>query len=166
LLPGKARTYAPRAHPAIIKVPASRERLSVIAAMTTNGNLYRSIYYESIGGYRVALFLRHLVRNLSSRLLVIWDGSPIHRADPVANFLASKEGRHVWVERLPPYAPDLNPAEGIWSYLKTVELKNVSSLNLDILHEELVLAMARLRTKPKLIQSFFGQADLDISDLV
>lgn len=166
LLPVKGRTYAPLAHPSIIKAPLSHDRLSVIAAITANGNLFRSIHYESIGAYQVALFLRHLVRNLSRRLIVIWDGSPINRAEAVANFLSSKEGKGVQIEKLPAYAPELNPAEGIWCYLKTVELKNIVSLNLDLLHEELVLAMARLRTKPRLIQSFFGQSELDISIVV
>jgi hypothetical protein len=61
-----------------------------------------------------------------------------------------------------PYAPDLNPDEGVWQYLKNVELRNVSCKDLKHLRQELQLAIMRLRNKPQLIQSFFGQAGLPI----
>ncbi len=52
-------------------------------------------------------------------------------------------GRHL--EQLPGYAPDLNPDEGIWNYLKRVELGNVCCANLDQLHQALIRATERLR---------------------
>ena len=65
------------------------------------------------------------------------------------------------VERLPPYAPDLNPVEGSWQHLKHVEMRNVASLDLEELHLELHLAIGRLRQKPHLIRSFFVGAGLE-----
>ena len=53
-------------------------------------------------------FLMYLQRVVGERLLVIWDGSPIHRRAEVQEFLASTRGQ-VWVEALTGYAPDLNP---------------------------------------------------------
>ena len=58
-------------------------------------------------------FLRHLMRQIPGKLLVIWDGSPIHRAQAVKDFLASGASQRLQLERLPGYAPDLNPDEGI-----------------------------------------------------
>jgi len=55
------------------------------------------------------------------------------------------------VEPLPAYAPDLNPVEWMWRHLKEVELGNVSCLDLDELHQELHLALGRLREKTSLI---------------
>lgn len=51
------------------------------------------------------------------------------------------------MEQLPGYAPDLNPDEGIWQYLKNVELKNVCFENLEALKKQLRLAFERLRHK-------------------
>jgi hypothetical protein len=51
-------------------------------------------------------FLKHLLRVAGRRLLVIWDGSPIHRRAEVTEFVASTRGK-VWLEALPGYAPDL-----------------------------------------------------------
>ncbi len=66
------------------------------------------------------------------------------------------------VERLPAYAPDLNPDEGVWQHLKGVELRNLCCRDLDHLSAELSLAFKRLRKRPSLIQSFFAGAGLDI----
>ena len=58
-------------------------------------------------------------------MLLIWDGSPIHRGRAVKEFLSAGAANRLHLERLPGYAPDLNPDEGIWNYLKRVELGNV-----------------------------------------
>jgi transposase len=47
----------------------------------------------------------------------------IHRGKAVKEFLASGGARRLQLERLPGYAPELNPDEGIWKHLKYVELK-------------------------------------------
>jgi hypothetical protein len=57
------------------------------------------------------------------------------------------------LEQLPGYAPDLNPDEGIWNYLKRVELGNVCCADLDHLHRELIRAKERLRHKKEIIGS-------------
>ncbi len=56
----------------------------------------------------------------------------------------------VRVERLPAYAPDLNPVEWLWRHLKEVELRNLTCLDLDQLYLEFHLALGRLRQKPRL----------------
>jgi hypothetical protein len=47
----------------------------------------------------------------------LWDGLPSHRSRPMQGFVPSQRGWLV-VERLPGYAPELNPVEGVWSNLK------------------------------------------------
>jgi transposase len=58
-------------------------------------------------------FLKHLMRQIPLKLLVVWDGSPIHRGRAVKDFLSSGAAGRVQLEQLPGYAPDLNPEEGI-----------------------------------------------------
>jgi len=78
----------------------------------------------------------------------------------VKEFLSGKGCVHL--ERLPPYAPELNPDEGVWQHLKKVELRNLCCRDLNHLHSELALAIGRLRQKPNIIQSFFAHAKLAI----
>ncbi len=64
-------------------------------------------------------FLRLLLRKIPGKLLVIWDGSPIHRAKVIKEFLAAGAAKRLHLERLPGYAPDLNPQEGVWNAAQT-----------------------------------------------
>jgi transposase len=112
---------------------------------------------DAFKGPDIVRFLKHLLHQIPGRLLVIWDGSPTYRGQAVKDFLASGAAKRVDVERLPGYAPDLNPDEGIWQYLKRVELWNVSCKNLDRLRCELRKAKERLRHKTHIIQACIRQ---------
>jgi transposase len=149
LLPGRVNTYAPEGHTPILHEWQARDHLSVMGDVTPAGRIYVLVRRTSLNGLHTIEFLRHLIRHIGSRLLVIWDGSPIHRRAEVRDFLAGAEGRGVHVERQPPYAPDLNLVEGAWQHLKHVELRNMVFLDLEDLHLELHLAIGRLRQKPR-----------------
>jgi transposase len=161
LLPGKVRTYAPEGRTPILHEWLTRDHLSVMGGVTLTGKLYVLVRQESLNGLHSIEFLKHLIRHIGPRLLVIWDGSPIHRRVAVKEFLACAAGRGVRIEYLPPYAPELNPVEGSWQHLKHVEMRNLVSLDLEELHLELHLAIGRLRQKPRLIRSFFVGAGLE-----
>jgi hypothetical protein len=60
---------------------------------------------------------------------VIWDGSFIHQRE-VRTFLANGGAQRIHQERLPAYAPDLNPDEGIWQQPKHIEMRNLCRANL------------------------------------
>lgn len=107
---------------------------------------------------RVVAFLRVLLRKITGKLLVIWDGSPIHRAKVIKEFLAQGAAKRLHLERLPGYAPDLNPQEGVWNLLKRRELKNLCCQSLSHLRQELVRAKERLRHRRDVLQSCFAHA--------
>ena len=94
-----------------------------------------------------------LLRKLAGKIVIIWDGSPIHRGQEIKAFLKRRAAKRLHLEQLPGYAPDLNPDEGIWNYLKRVELGNVCCANLDQLHQALIRARERLRHKKEIIKS-------------
>lgn len=160
LLPGIVRTYAPQAQTPVLHEKQTRDHLSVMGGMTPAGRVYTLVRQESLNGLHSIEFLLHLQRVAGERLLVIWDGSPIHRRAAVKEFVASTHGK-VWLEALPGYAPDLNPwDEGGWHHLKDVEMRNLACRDLEELHQEFHLAVGRLRQKSHLIQAFFAQAGL------
>jgi transposase len=162
LLPSVVRTYAPEAHTPVLRAKLTRDHLSVMGGMTPAGRLYTLVRQESLNGTHSIEFLVHLMRVASERLLVIWDGSPIHRRVIVREFVSDSRGK-VRLEALPGYAPDLNPwDEGGWHHLKNVEMRNLVCGDLEHLHEEFHLALNRLRQKAWLVQSFFKQAGLMI----
>lgn len=161
LLPGVVKTYGPEGETPIVDEWQTRDHLSVMGGVTPQGKVYSLVRPTSLNGLHTIEFLLHLGHVVGDRLLVIWDGSPIHRRAEVQEFLA-EVGDKIHLERLPPYAPDLNPVEWLWRHLKEVEMRNLMCLDLEELHMELHLALDRVRQRPRLIQSFFAGAGLEI----
>ena len=159
--PHRCRTWAPRGQTPVLQYHFNWKMLSAMAWVTW-WNFYFRLFPGTIRSPQVIEFLVHLGHEAGDRLLVIWDGSPIHRRAEVTEFVSGTRGK-VWLEALPGYAPDLNPwDEGGWHRLKNVEMRNLVCRDLDELHQELDLAVGRLRQKPHLVRSFFAQAGLKL----
>jgi transposase len=90
----------------------------------------------------VVRFLPPLLRKIRGKLLVIWDGSPIHRGQLIKDFPRHGAAVRLHLEQMRDYAPELNPDEGIWKYLKRVELGHVCCP--DLRHKRAVI-QARIR---------------------
>jgi len=162
LLPGRVRTRAPRGATPLLRLPLTRDHLAAISGVTKRGRLFLRLQDAAVRGPDCVAFLRQLAAKIRGRLLVIWDGAPIHRAQPVEDFLRTRTGRRFRLETLPGYAPDLNPDEGIWQYLKRVELRNVLCADLDHLRDELTRAAKRLRHKADVIQGCVRQVGIAV----
>lgn len=159
-LPSVVRTYAPTGRTPVIKELLTHDHLSAISGITPEGKLYLMVQEQPYRSPDVVRFLRHLLRHLPGKLLILWDRSPIHRSGVVKEFLAGGAAARVHLELLPAYAPELNPDEGIWSYLKGVEMKNLSCHSLAHLRHELRKAKERLRHKQQVIRACFQQPGL------
>jgi hypothetical protein len=163
LLPSVVRTYGPQGQTPVVDKKLSRDHLSVMAGLTPAGKLYTLVRREALTSSESVVFLKHLLLQAGNQLLVIWDGSPIHRWGEVREFLATEGAKRIHLEALPGYAPDLSPLDqGCWHQLKDVELANLSCMDMEELHLQFDLAVGRLRPKPHLIQSFFAAAGLSL----
>jgi transposase len=158
LLPMLVRTYAPLGHTPILRVPLTRDHLSAIGGITPEGRLFMQMQEQAYRAEDVVAFLRLLLRKIPGKLLVIWDGASIHRAKAIKEFLAAGAAARLHLERLPGYAPDLNPQEGVWNLLKRRELKNLCCQHLSQVRDALVRAKERLRHQRKILQSCFLHA--------
>jgi transposase len=122
-----------------------------MGGITPEGKVYTLTRQESLNGLHCIEFLLHLGRVAGTRLMLIWDGSPIHRREEVTGFVSDTHGK-VRLEALPGYAPDLNPWDaGGWQHLKHAEMRNLVCPDLEELHLEFHLAVGRLRRKRHLI---------------
>lgn len=68
-------------------------------------------------------FLGGVLRRLRGQVVVVWDGGSSHKGEPVRELLR-RFCRRLHLERLPAYAPDLNPVEWVWGHLKYGQLAN------------------------------------------
>jgi transposase len=159
-LPSVVRTSAPVGQRPILREWWTRAHLSAISAISPEGKLYFHGQDRAINSADVVAFLEPLLREVPGQMVIIWDGSPIHRSHTIKEFLANGASPRLHLERLPAYAPELNPGEGLWQQLKGVELRNVCCFNIPPLRHELCAAVKRVRRKPRILQGFFRGAGL------
>jgi hypothetical protein len=93
---------------------------------------------------------------------LLWDGLPAHRSRAMRAWL-NRQRSWLVVERLPAYAPELNPVEGLWSSLKAVELANLTSPTLAEVIHQAHQGIERVRRTPHLAYSFLRHAGLSVS---
>lgn len=162
LLPSVVKTYGRKGQTPVLDEWQTHDHLSVMGALTRDGQVYTLVRRESLTGVETVAFLEHLGRQIQGPVLLIWDRSPIHRRGSVTEFLEAIGVAGLRIELLPAYAPDLNPVEWLWRHLKEVELANLGCLDMEELHQEFHLAVGRVRGKPRLFPSFFEGAGLSL----
>ena len=118
--PTRVRTWAPRGQTPVLQYHFNWHQLSVMAGLSVR-RFYFRLFPGAIRGPQVIEFLKALRTQLRRPLLVLWDGLPAHRSRLVRDYLESLDGA-IQIERLPAYAPELNPVEYLWAYLKQHEL--------------------------------------------
>jgi transposase len=114
--PCRARTWAPKGETPVLQYRFSWKQLSVIAGISY-WRFYFHLFNGSIKSPQIVEFLKALQTTIGKKLLIIWDGLQAHRSKLVRAHVEAQRGRIV-IERLPAYAPEMNPVECIWGYLK------------------------------------------------
>ena len=109
-------------------VGRSYRKISAMAglAMTLNGRrvrlFFRLLPNRNFGGDECVAFLEQLKQNVKGRIILVWDRLQAHKGRSVTRFLNCN--RRVETVLLPGYAPELNPVEYVWSWLKYHALSN------------------------------------------
>jgi transposase len=117
------------------------------------------LFPGSIRSAQVVVFLKHLLRHIRGKVLIIWDGLRSHRSRMVSEFVIGTRGR-LELEFLPAYAPELNPVEYLWGHWKGHELPNFCPTNFLDLSFHARKALRRMRRRPTLVTAFWKQAEL------
>lgn len=156
--PTRARTWALRGQTPVLQETFNWKSLSIIGGLALWRFLFQ-IHAGSVKSLQVIEFLRHLQRHIPGKIMVLWDGAPIHRSLLVKEYVASTGGTVV-AERLPAYAPELNPVEYMWGHLKTHEIANLIATHAWELSLEATAALRRMRRRPSIITACYSQAEL------
>ena len=122
LIPSVRKTWSPVGQTPILLHRYRHDRISAISGIAVSPKrfhctLYCQLYEDNIQGEEVAVFLRHLLRQVRGHLIGLLDNGKTHRSDPVGELLVRTSRLHL--VPFPPYAPELNPDEGVWNHLKS-----------------------------------------------
>lgn len=138
------RTWAVRGQTPIITAKASWGKLSTIGAITTGGQFLQHTRSGAIRGAQVVAFCHHLLRHIQGEIVVLMDNARIHKTKALRAFVEQQP--RLTVEYLPPYAPELNPIERVWAYVKGSVLANFCPKTVSELKERLNAAWQRVRS--------------------
>jgi transposase len=162
LIPSVRKTWSPVGQTPVVHHRYSHDRISAISGIAVSPrrfhcSLYCQLYEDNIQGEEVAVFLRHLLRQIRGHLIVLLDNGAIHRGDPVQELLARTRRLHL--VPFPAYAPELNPDEGVWNHLKNLLANgrpDTQAELMDVLADEI----CRLAAAPDLLRGCIQQSEL------
>jgi hypothetical protein len=161
------RTWAPRGETPILRQRTrSRQKVSAAGVVTISPQrrrfgLYVAFYpNQNITAAVLVDFLRALRRHVRGPLILIWDRLATHRARSTKAFLARCPQVHTVL--LPPYAPELNAVEYVWSYFKGGPLANHAPDNADELARTGVRHARLIAGRQRLLRGFVRATGLPL----
>ena len=163
LIPTVRRTWAPKGKTPLLRHSYRRDRISTISALTVSPRrarlgLYVQFHRKNISGVEVLRFLRGLKRHLRGPIVVVWDGGSIHYKQLVRDYVG-RLGSRLYVYRFPGYAPELNPAEYVWTNAKR-RLSNGTPEDIDRLGADLQVAIRRIARSQRLLRACLRRSTL------
>lgn len=156
--PTRVRTWALKGESPVVQFHFNWDHVSIIAGMHLSGVTFR-LHDGAIHKEEVVEFLKALNAHYRRKLLIIWDGAKPHRSHLVRDYVTSTGGQIV-VERLPAYAPEMNPVEYLWAWLKRHALANYCPHTLDELHHDARAKLKSAQRRSAIITACWSQAEL------
>lgn len=156
--PTRVRTWAPKGQTPVIQFHFNWKQLSTIAGVTISNAFFR-LHEGTIKSPQIVEFLKALAKQIGRPLLIVWDGLRAHRSRLVRDYVDTLDGR-IEMAFLPPYAPDMNPVEYLWAWLKRHALANYCPNNIAELAFTARGKLKSAQRRTTLIAAFWKQAEL------
>jgi transposase len=167
LTPVVRRTLARRGERVFMRCWEKHDRISVISCITLSpqamrvGLYFRLLVNHNAHGEDIRDFLDYLTRRVPGEWTVVWDRHKIHSRSSVVKQWLVKHPR-VMVEDFPPYDPDGNPDEWVWSWAKYGTLCNLCSADLEELYDYVLQALEDLKHDHYMLASFVMDAGVPL----
>jgi transposase len=161
------RTWAPKGQTPVIKINRPHDRISVIGAITIrHEDRYFAFHYKLSAdniNFRVPTvvkFIEELRNKLRGEMTLIWDEIPIYWGSVMKQYLVDHPS--IEAHTFPPYAPERNPVDMAWGYVKYSRRANYCPYDLKELRAMLNQEFARLKRRRNLLKSFFAHTGLSL----
>ena len=148
------RTWGKKGQTPVVERPGQRQTISAASAVNAKGGFWYCTYEGGLTAELFVRLLRQLMRHRVRPVHLVVDGLPAHKTRLVKDYVASTEGR-LTLHFLPGYAPDLNPDELVWSYVKRTGVARKPLRKGEKLREKIDAQLAAIKRAPALVRSFF-----------
>jgi transposase len=152
------RTWGERGKRPVVRVAGGRQRVNIISAISPSGRCWWRSYGGTLTALRYQGFLTDLLHDIRGEIVLVIDSHPAHVAKSTRTFLRAHRKR-LKVFTLPAYAPDLNPDEHVWSYVKSLFRQEPVSMGED-LKDSVNDEMSELARDRKRVIGFFGHPEV------
>jgi hypothetical protein len=167
LIPPVRRTWSPRGHTPLLRHRFGWKKASMAAALgyRPDGAAARLCFHLQQPSYDTDALIGVLDQLANfyagQRVVLIWDGLSAHWSTRMRSYL---DGHHDWlrVQRLPAYAPELNPVEYLWANLKAVELANLPTTTLAAVADAAEQGIQRVCKHEDLVMGFLAHTGLTL----
>lgn len=153
------KTWGQKGKRAVVATSGRRQSINAVSAVTESGKFWFDVYSGSMNATRFVEIVRKMIRWRRRPLYLVVDGHPSHRSKLVKQLVEESNGM-LEIHFLPGYAPDLNPDEFVWNYLKTVGPSREPLRANETLKERVISILRYIKNTPKLVRSFFKSAEL------
>jgi transposase len=152
--PNLRRTYGLKGKTPVVKTTGQRQKVNVISAVTAQGAFWCQVYTHTLKQGPFIEFLQEFMSSRREKVFLVLDSHPAHIANSVKEYVQSTQGK-LELHFLPPYAPELNPDEFVWNYLKGTGVARKPLRKHESLKERVEADLAKLKGDRKLLRSFF-----------
>jgi transposase len=152
--PPLGRTYGLKGKTPVVKTSGQRQSLNVISAVNARGEFWAVTYSGKLNAEAFVVFLENFLRSWTGKVFLVVDGHPAHKAGLVKASVQKVQGR-LELHFLPPYAPDLNPDEFVWSHMKQNGVSKKPLKQNESLQKRIDQDLNALKGNRELVRSFF-----------
>jgi transposase len=152
--PVLGRTYGLKGQTPVVATSGQRQSINAISAVNAKGAFWYDVYSGKLNAARFVEFLGAFLKGRRKPAFLVVDGHPSHTAKAAKAYVQSTGGR-LELHFLPPYAPDLNPDEFVWSYSKGNGVSKKPLRQNESLKERVVEDLEAVRRNKRLVKSFF-----------
>jgi transposase len=149
-------SYSPVGQTPVIDGTGKRFKCNMISALSNRGQLQFMIFKANFTVGVCLRFLRRLLQHNRRKVVLIWDGHPVHGSAAVAAFVAENAAR-LKVYRLPSYSPDLNPDEWVNNDVKSNALGRKRPRTQQQMIRHIRAHMHKRKNDPALVRRFFQE---------
>jgi transposase len=151
----QGRTWSRKGQTPVIDVPAQRQTISAASAVNAKGAFWFATYQGGLNADLFVAMLRLLMRHRRRPLFLVLDNLATHKAKVVMEYVASTAGK-LELHYLPGYAPELNPDELVWNYMKRTGTARRPLAKGEKLQDCIEADMMAIQFNPSLVRSFFS----------
>ena len=156
--PNVRRTWSKKGKTPIVKTAGGWTNRTVIGTLVTDPKgkqkpkFLAMVRRRGVKSKDVIQYVRYLKRHFrGKKLILLWDGLTAHTAKDTQNFIKTQSS-WLTVERMPTYAPELNPPEHVWSAMKSKDMGNIEAASTEDLERHIRRSLRRVKKSETLLK--------------